>query len=108
MKECYVIKEFRAIADLVWDLDASESWWITRINVPRQFRGRGIGSKLLHIILKDADKENWQLRLMIEASDGLTTKQLRFWYERNGFKRINSGKRRGIFIRNPQSKENKK
>jgi len=39
--------------------------WITRINVPREYRGRGYGTALLEQVLEDADREGVTLRLEI-------------------------------------------
>jgi ribosomal protein S18 acetylase RimI-like enzyme len=87
MKLIYVIKLGYqiAIADLSHGFDGTDSWYIHRINVPRQFRGQGYGSKLLKEITFDADNENVELRLDINPSDGLHLNQLRDWYERYEF-----------------------
>lgn len=59
---------------------------ITRVNVPRKHRGQGVGTKILKMLLADADKHGVTLWLEISASDGLTWEQLEAWYKKHGFK----------------------
>jgi predicted GNAT family acetyltransferase len=82
MKQCYVDKDTRSIADLSPD---EEGWQINRINVPTVHRGNGVGSKLLKRILEDADAEGATLWLLPSATGGLTQAQLVAWYLRYGF-----------------------
>lgn len=63
-----------------------EGFIITRINVPKEFRNKGVASKLLQRVLDEADKEKINLWLEISASDGLNYDQLEAWYKRHGFK----------------------
>ena len=58
---------------------------ITRINVPRNHRGKGIASTLLRRALHAADSESITLFLEISPSDGLNYEQLKAWYKRYGF-----------------------
>lgn len=83
MKSCYVIKEHRAIADLCDYY--GKGLILTRINVPKASRGRGVARQLLATILADADRENVTLFLEISPSDGLSFSQLEAWYKRHGF-----------------------
>lgn len=88
MKHAYTIKLSAtriAIAD-VCNIDGDPYYMVTRINVPQQFRGKGIGTRLLKQILDDADKEGVILVLWPQASDGLPTYILEEWYKRYGFK----------------------
>ncbi len=97
MKNCFYEKlsgMSLAIADLV---AYREGMLITRINVPKNFRGSKIGSKLLREITQAADSEGVTLYLEIQPSDGLNRKQLKDWYQRYGFKQ-----QPGIFVRLPQ------
>ncbi len=59
---------------------------ITRIVVPFEFRGQGLGSQLLKTFCQNADKHS--IDLFIEAipyADSLmTTEQLTEWYKRAG------------------------
>lgn len=71
---------------------------ITRVNVPKEFRGNSHGTTLLKQVLEDADKEGINLFLEISESDGLSYEQLKDWYERHGFKPW-----RGIWRRRPKT-----
>lgn len=84
MKTCYAVSlgYKAAIADLV---RYQGGMMITRINVPRDHRGKGHARKLLGRILADADKDGVALYLHVSASDGLTEQQLDAWYKRHGF-----------------------
>lgn len=89
MKTCYYDRATLAIADLVTPGAIHEGWVITRINVPRRYRGEGHGTALLKEILADADAEGADLWLDVSPSDGLDWGQLVAWYERHGFERVN-------------------
>lgn len=91
MKTCYVDIEHRAIADLVRPGELTTDWTITRINVPKIFRGNGYGSALLRRILVDADQEQLALQLFVLSSGELDREQLTAWYERYGFRMTESG-----------------
>lgn len=84
MKATYIDKETHAIAD-VYDDPQSDKFIITRINVPKQHRKQGHGTRLLQRILDDADKEGVKLALFCAPSGGLTFRQLVNWYKRHGF-----------------------
>lgn len=106
MKTCYAIKcsTFQmAILDMVpYCANAVDpsGYYITRINVPTGFRGKGIGRELLADCLGHADKEGITLYLVVQAQDdSLTHEQLREWYMRHGFKEIGY---EGMFIRKPK------
>ncbi len=97
MKSCYSIKLSPvrlAVADVC---RMNGEWWITRINVPIEFRGLGHGRELLRRVLKDADSEEAVLRLVINPYGEMSRRQLRTWYERHGF--VHEG--RGLFVRRP-------
>lgn len=70
---------------------------ITRINVPRDYRGKGHARELLRQICADADLEQVNLWLEISPSDGLDYAQLEAWYLRHSFKNLG-----GIYRRKPQ------
>lgn len=91
MKTCYVIKQYRAIADLVAPGELTEKWTITRINVPVEHRGKGIGSQLLKRILLDADAQGVELVLEVFPSGDLNRSQLEAWYGRYGFVEYQNG-----------------
>jgi len=101
MKTCYTLRidpTNIAIADLVKPGELTRDWTITRINVPRGHRGRGIGRALLREILAQADYEGVRLQLEVAPSDGLNYEQLVAWYDRYGF-RFNGY---GYMTRKPQ------
>lgn len=91
MKTCYVDKEHRAIADIIRPGELTPNWTISRINVPAEYRGKGVGGKLLREILADADAEGVTLQLEIMPSDGLTYEELRRWYISYGFRHTPTG-----------------
>ena len=84
-------------------LDVSEmnpdTFIINRINVPKKFRGRGYGSKLLKEICEVADREKIKLMLEINPYGELTRKDLERWYHEYGFK-VNSNLP-GTYLRLP-------
>ena len=61
---------------------------INRINVPPMHRGKGYGSKLLQMVMDDADKHMMVLRLSILPSGPLGYMELVAWYRRHGFEFI--------------------
>ena len=88
MRPMYFDTATRTVADLV---ELAPSYYlITRINVPRESRRSGSGSKILREILKDADAEGATLEIHPMPSGGLTRKQLISWYERYGFRMAQS------------------
>lgn len=88
MKTLYYLKLSNpfglAIIDLVDYYD--KGYIITRINVPKAHRGKGIARKLLQEVINDADEAKVDLFLEVNASDGLTRDELYKWYNRRGFK----------------------
>lgn len=75
-----------AIADLIRIHDSSDNdYVISRINVMEKYRGLGYGTKILNMILKDADREGVTLFLDLVPSGGLNGKELKAWYMRHGF-----------------------
>lgn len=58
---------------------------ITRINVPHEFRGRGVASRLLAQVIKEADFSGITLSLNVQSSGGLNDSQLDAWYRRHDF-----------------------
>lgn len=98
MQSCYIIKvgPMRiAIADLCDYY--GKGLIITRINVPRDYRGQGHARELLRQITADADKTHTTLFLEIMSSDGLNYDQLEAWYKRAGFRSWH-----GIYKRKPK------
>lgn len=99
MKNCFVDFEYNAIADLTPEF-VPNTWTITRINVPKPSRGKGIGTKLLNEICAEADRNKVTLTLEIMPSGDLDYGALHAWYLRHGFK--DSRKYIGILFRRPQ------
>lgn len=93
MKTIYIIRSpdgylaaaIAVVVKMPIDSTRREYYVITRINVMEQFRGQGLGTKILEEILKDADDEGVILFLEPQASGGLSQKKLEAWYERHGF-----------------------
>lgn len=89
MKSCFIDYDTRSIADVVkYHSDGAtfSGYMITRINVPDQHRGKGLGSKLLKEICDAADAEGVMLWLEIMPSGPLDYDALEAWYKRYGFK----------------------
>lgn len=76
----------RGLAVLDYDPHYGPGWYITRINVPRAHRGKGLGTQLLTAFLKEAYEYRKTVWLEIQPSDGLTYDDLEAWYLRHGFK----------------------
>ena len=83
MPSVYMHRDSRSIADLNM-LDDGRVL-ISRINVPVRSRGRGLASKMLKEILRDADAMGITLILEPVPSGGLDYEQLVAWYQRHGF-----------------------
>jgi ribosomal protein S18 acetylase RimI-like enzyme len=73
---------------------------ITRINVPRKHRGKGIARELMKECLEEADNTGTNLWLEIQPSDGMSFDELKAWYHRLGFK----GSSTGVLWRKAQKK----
>lgn len=104
MRPVYMDMESRTIADLV---EVSPNHYlITRINVPREVRGKGLASSLLKEIVEEADTEGATLEIHPVSSGGLTRKELVSWYMRHGFHWGRSGIEPGdpiqVLIREPR------
>lgn len=94
MKYLYVLDDEKAHANLVATADPHE-WEVTNVVVRKGYRGGGFGSEVLKLVTADADKEGVVLLLTSGLgpgySGGLSTEQLRAWYERHGFDAIAPG-----------------
>lgn len=99
MKPYYILRIgfSAAIADLSeW---GNNCYFIHRINVPKNERGKGYGSKLLKMICDEADKENAILMLQIVSSGEMSDEDLTEWYRKYGFVELPS---EYAFIRYPK------
>lgn len=98
MKLCYADRATRSVADVVAaDHLGAHIFVITRISVPKEYRGQGVGRQLLKEVLADADKEGVRLVLEINPYGDMTFKQLEAWYTRNGFLQTIEG----YYLRDP-------
>lgn len=98
MRNCFVDLEKRAILDLSPDM-FPDSLVITRINVPAEHRGQGVGRELLWRCVEEADATRTKLRLEINPTGPLSYDDLHAWYERNGFE--DDPRYPGIMVRWP-------
>lgn len=85
VRNCFVDNERWGIADLTNEMIPG-SWTITRINIPKEHRGKGYGTKLLEQIITEADACKETLTLEIMPSGDLNYTELEEWYFRHGFK----------------------
>lgn len=100
MMTCYVDVKHRVIADTMPD-EALGATWINRINVPKEHRGKRLGSAMLRRLCDVADAEGLSLVLTPLSSGGLSGPRLIAWYKRYGFNWMTPGKP-GIMIRRPR------
>lgn len=112
MKTVYLDEGSRSIADLM-ELEEGDQqaisglpdskglpmYLVTRISVPRESRGKGVGSKLLREILRDADEEGVVLTGWVSPSGGMTKKQLNDWYLREGYQKVKGSQ---LLVRYPK------
>lgn len=91
MNHGYVLSEdgnlLRCTASLLF-MKAGKSAILSGVEVAYSLRGRGYGTKLLKLVLEDADKEGYTLLLSVATDDtpqALSNVQLAAWYERHGF-----------------------
>ncbi len=87
LKECYIDPPTRSIADLI---HYRKRHLITRINVPKKHRGKGIASMLLKQIITDCPIGE-SLIIHPSPSDGLNYTELVAWYKRHGFVQQSDG-----------------
>lgn len=88
----------RCTASLLF-MKAGRSAILSGIEVAYSLRGLGYGTKLLKLVLEDADKEGYILMLSVATDDtpkALSNDQLRAWYERHGFYQIEGKTGNGV------------
>lgn len=73
-----------------------DAYIVEWIYVLPEYRGRGIGSKMLRQVVEDADRERAVLYLDVSGSGPLDNDDLRAWYGRYGFE-----ERDGAMVRRP-------
>jgi len=59
---------------------------LRRIGIEEPHRGKGLGSRLLRDICRDADRERITLWLIAHTSGPLSNAELAAWYRRYGFR----------------------
>jgi N-acetylglutamate synthase-like GNAT family acetyltransferase len=72
---------------------------LSGVEVAVNLRGRGNGTRLLKLVLADADKEGVTLVLSVGSDDSplsLSNLQLADWYERHGFRVIDGKTASGL------------
>jgi len=72
----------------------TDTYVITRVNVPVLHRRKGIGTDLMNQCIYEADLYQVTLVLTIATSGEMTDDQLRKWYEKLGFKKVGEIMRR--------------
>lgn len=84
------IDEVLEICEQDIEVDETEQFHlISRINVPREYRGQGIGTELLERVLEEADIEEVNLVLeILPFSDGPDYEVLHAWYSKHGFREM--------------------
>lgn len=77
-----------AIADVLTTF--GEPFVISRINVPKRYRGLGFGRELLRMITDAADMAGVRLKLAVSpyGDSPLQFKELSAWYRRHGFRQV--------------------
>lgn len=83
-------EESRAEIDCQEVVTGPNRWLITRIVVPKPFRGQGIGTKLMHEVCAWADGEALELDLEAQPNN-LADEWINDWFKSFGFSPTNSG-----------------
>lgn len=81
-------EETRSIISCSRAINSVDKWWINRINVPPEHRGKRIASRMLSETCKEADEQGITLRLHVSpdaSGTGLNFEELAAFYERYGF-----------------------
>ena len=74
-----------AVADLLPLRQNPPIYNLKYIKVPEGARGEGMGSKLLQVVLQEADKTHSIITLDPVAAGDMSTAELELWYARHGF-----------------------
>lgn len=74
-----------AVADLLPLRQNPPVYSLKYISVPDDARGEGMGSKLLQVVLQEADKTHSIITLDPVAAGEMSTAELEKWYARHGF-----------------------
>lgn len=106
MKDVYLLKQDGSIVCCVYLLGPPSDGigLITSVWTHPEFRGNGLASELLRLVLSDADDDNVQLWLKIEPDNLDDFDRLAEWYARLGFTEIDILD--PTRVRNPRSLQN--
>lgn len=103
--------EIIAMAFLTPDvtLNYDQRWILNRIQVNRDYRGQGIGTRLLIQICEEADRNGDTLWLGVSPDGPGYFKRLVAWYRRHGFKPLKRtvGHVHNVMVRQPRPREEK-
>jgi len=72
-------------------INKSKIYYFNRINVPEEFRGNGIGSKLLDELLNIVQQNDVSLMCEINPYSNLSFSELHKWYIEHGFEQRDEG-----------------
>ena len=102
MRESYINVPSRSIVTLSPSFNTPGKWWVNRVSVLPDHRGRGIAARLLTQVCGDADRAGVILRAYVSpdvSGSGLDFDQLRGFYAQYGF--VDHPERPGDMTRPP-------
>lgn len=93
MKDTYHVRHGPTIAAFAHLMEFDTGWCVTELFVTKPNRGEGLGSRLLEMILEDADEEGETLILEPKPFGGgdMDRSDLTDWYTRHGFEYADGG-----------------
>lgn len=105
MRHTYTDLEHQATACTIHigTLMGHDTYLLSRLEVGRGHRGKGVASRLLRRVLSDADEEGVQIALVVEPDGSIGSmdyESLQAFYERHGFREYEHGQG---FIRSPKA-----
>jgi len=110
LQENYVLQNLENKFDIDLDLhDDGKALTLSRIVIPKDKRGQGIGSKVMNLITQYADAQNKPIYLTPSKDFGATsTGRLEQFYKQFGFKKKDKSdfSTRETMVREPQISEN--
>lgn len=110
LRENYVLQDLEDKFDIDLDLqDDGKSLTLSRIVIPKDKRGQGVGSKVMKLITQYADAQNKSIYLTPSKDFGATsTGRLEQFYKQFGFKKKDRSdfSTKETTVREPQTSEN--
>ena len=110
LDEGFVLQDLEDKFDIDLDLhDDGKALTLSRIVIPKGKRGKGIGSKVMNLIIQYADAQNKPIYLTPSKDFGATsTGRLEQFYKQFGFKKKDKSdfSTRETMVREPQTSEN--